>query len=115
MDRLHPGQIVGEKGRDDQLQEHTRAGMEQPQQARHGKAAPRPLLRRLAEGGLQGRGIGHGTSRAIDQKRAMALPPPFVQGGALHRAAEALEQEVKEAQRESGTSLTVGRRTEPQA
>ena len=31
MDRLHPGQIVGEEGRDDQLQEHTRARMEQPQ------------------------------------------------------------------------------------
>jgi hypothetical protein len=37
----------------------------------------------------------------------MAMPPPFVQGGALHGAAEALEQQVKEAQREFGTSLTV--------
>ena len=115
MDRLHPGQIVGEEGRDDQLQEHTGARMEQPQESRHGKAAPRPLLRRLAEGRLQGRGIGHGASRAIDEKRAMAMPPPFVQGGSLHRAAEALEEEVKEAQRESGARLTVGRRTEPQA
>ena len=115
MDHLHPGKIVGKKGRDDQLEEHTRAGMEQAQQARHGKAAPGPLLCRLAECSLQGRGIGHGTSRAIDQKRAMALPPPFVQGGALYRTAEALEQKIKEAPREFGTSLTVGRRTEPQA
>lgn len=44
----------------------------------------------------------------------MALPPPIVQGGSLHRAAEALE-EVKAAQRESGAGLTGDRRTEPQA
>ena len=115
MHRLHLGEIVGEEGRDDQLQEHPGARMEQPQEVRHGKAAPRPLLRRLAERLLQGRGIGHGAARAIDEKGAMAMPPPFVQGGALHRAAEALQEEVKEAQREFGAGLTVGRRTEPQA
>jgi hypothetical protein len=62
MDRLHLSQVVGEEGRDESLQEHTRARMEQPQQSRHGKATPRPLFGRLAEGGLQGRGIGHGAS-----------------------------------------------------
>ena len=45
----------------------------------------------------------------------MALPPPFVQGGSLHLAAEALKEENKETRREFGTGLTVGRRTEPQA
>ena len=40
----------------------------------------------------------------------MAMPPPVVQGGSLHGAAEALQEEVKEAQRESGAGLTVGRR-----
>jgi hypothetical protein len=30
MDRLHPGQIVGEKGRDDPRQDHPSARMEQP-------------------------------------------------------------------------------------
>jgi hypothetical protein len=53
--------------------------------------------------------------RAIDEKRAMAVPPPFVQCGSLHRAAETLEEEGEEAQREYGTSLTVGRRTALQA
>ena len=100
MDRLHPGEIVGQKGRDDQLEEHTRAGMAQAQQARHGNATPGPLFRRLPERLLQGRSVRHGTSRAIDQTRAMALPPPFVQGGALYRTAEALEQKGKEAPRE---------------
>src|SRR6266511_3877540 len=45
----------------------------------------------------------------------MTMPPPFVHGGSLHRAAEALQEEVKEAQWESSASLTVRRRTEPQA
>ena len=35
MDRLHPGEIVDEKRRDDQLQEHTSARMEQPDLAAH--------------------------------------------------------------------------------
>src|ERR671924_1339863 len=107
MDHLHPDKIVGEEGRDDQLQEHTGARLEEPQEPSDGKAAPRPLLRRLAERVLSGRGIRHGASRAIDEKGAMTLPPPFVQGGSLHRAAEALEQEGEEVQREFGTSLTV--------
>jgi hypothetical protein len=76
MDRLPPGEIVGEEGRDHQLQEHTGARMEQPQEPGDRKAAPRPLLCWLAERVLSGRGSGHGTSRAIDEKRAMALPPP---------------------------------------
>jgi len=96
MDRLHPGQIVGEEGRDHQLEAHTGARMEQPQQPRPGEAAPRPLLRWLAERVLEGRGIGHGAARAIDEKRAMTMPPPFVQGGSLYGAAEALEAEGEE-------------------
>jgi hypothetical protein len=52
MDRLHLSEIVGEKGRVRQLQEHTGAGMKQPQEPRDRKAAPTSLLRRLAEGTL---------------------------------------------------------------
>jgi hypothetical protein len=40
---------MGEEGRDHQLQEESGARVEQPQQPYHGKAAPRPLHRRLAE------------------------------------------------------------------
>ena len=112
---LHLGEIVSQEGRDDQLQEHPSARMEQPQEVGHGKAAPRPLHGRLAEGVLEGRRIGHGAARAVGEKRAMAMPSPFVQGGPLHRAAETLEEESEEAQRESGAGLTVRRRTEPQA
>jgi hypothetical protein len=96
MDRVHLGEIVGEEGRDHKLEEHTGAGMEEPQQPGDGKAAPRPLLRRLAERFLEGGRIGHGASRAIDEKGAMAMPPPFVHGGWLHSTAEALEEEGEE-------------------
>lgn len=43
MHRLHVGQVVGEEGCDDQLEEHSGAGMEQAQEVCHGKTAPRPL------------------------------------------------------------------------
>jgi hypothetical protein len=90
MHRLYLSQVVGEERRDYQLEEHIAAGMEQPQEPGDRKAAPRPLLRRLAKRLLSGRSIGHGASRAIDQTGAMAMPSPFVQGGSLHRTAEAL-------------------------
>ena len=89
--------------------------MAQPQEPGHREAAPRSLLRRLAEGCLEGWGIRHGAARAIDEKGAMALPSPLVQGGSLHRSSEALEEESEKASREFGTGLTVDRRTEPQA
>jgi hypothetical protein len=43
------------------------------------------------------------------------MPPPIVQGRALHGAAEARQEEGKEAQWESGPSLTGGRRRDPSA
>jgi hypothetical protein len=45
----------------------------------------------------------------------MTMPPPFIQGGSRHRAAEALQEAVKEAYRESGTGVTGGRRPEAHA
>jgi hypothetical protein len=49
MDRLSPGQVMGEEGRDDELQEHPGARLEQPQEPGHGEAAPGPLPYRRAE------------------------------------------------------------------
>jgi hypothetical protein len=115
MHGRHLSQVVGAERRDHQLEEHPAAGMEEPQAPGDGNAAPRPLLRRLAKRRLSGGRSGHGASRAIAQEGAVAMPLPFVHGGALHRAAEALQEEVKEASRESGTGLTGGRRAEPSA
>jgi hypothetical protein len=115
MDGLHVGKIMGEEGCHDELQEESGVGMAQPQQPRHGDAAPRPLHRRLAEHFLEGRSIGHRASRAIDETGAMARPPPFTRDGGLHGGREALQEEGKEAQREPRAGLAVCRRTEPQA
>jgi len=45
----------------------------------------------------------------------MTVPPSFMQGGSLHGTAEALQEEVKKADRESGPGLTGGRRREAHA
>jgi hypothetical protein len=106
---------MGAEGRDHQLEEHPGVGMAQPQQPGDGKATPRPWLRRLATCFLSGRGLRPRAPRALDETGAMALPPPFVQGGWLPSAAEALQEAGEEVERQFGTSLTVGRRTAPQA
>ena len=84
VDRLHPGEIVGEQGRDDQLEERPSARMKEPQQVCHGNAAPWPLHIRLAERLLQGWGIRHRAARAIDEEGEMHRPPPVVHGVARH-------------------------------
>jgi hypothetical protein len=84
------GEIMGEEGRDDQLQEPTGARREEPQEVGHGKAAPRPLRRRLAERVLEGRGIGQRAARALDEHGPMTMPPPVVHGKSLHGTADAL-------------------------
>jgi hypothetical protein len=89
--------------------------MKESQQPCHGKATPQPLHVRLAKGVLEGRRIGHGAACAIDKEGAMTRPPPVVRGRSQHRAAEALQQEVKETQRESGAGLAGGRRAAPYA
>jgi hypothetical protein len=45
----------------------------------------------------------------------MAMPPPGVQGGSLHRSSEALEEERDEAPRECGAGWTGGCRAAPHA
>jgi hypothetical protein len=89
------GEIVSQEGRDHQLQEESPARMEQPQEVRHGKATPRPLLCRLAERVLEGGNIGHRAAQAIAENGTMTMPPLFVQGGSLYGTAEALSEEVK--------------------
>ena len=69
VDRLPVGQIVREQGRDHKLEEESGAGMEEPQEPRHGNAAPRPLHVRLAEGILSRRGTRAWSSLSHRQGR----------------------------------------------
>jgi hypothetical protein len=66
--------------------------MEQCQQARHGKATAGLLFPRLAELLLQHGRIGHGTPRAIDEKGAMPMPAPVLQGCRPDRLAHAFHE-----------------------
>jgi hypothetical protein len=56
MHRLHVGQVMGEQGRHDPLQEDPGARMAQPQKLRQGNAAPRARRRRRADSSLEHRG-----------------------------------------------------------
>jgi hypothetical protein len=104
---------MGQEGRDHPREAYPGARLEPPQPARHGHAAPRSRLRRLAERVREGRRLGPRTARALDGDGALPMPSPAVHGGALHGAAEALQQAGKDASREAGPGVTVGRRREP--
>ena len=97
MDRLPLGEVVREEGRHHQLQAQARAGMQQPQEPRHGNVTPRPRDRWLPKGLLSSRGSRHGASRALPEQRAMAMPSAFGREPGRQRAAEALAEQVKEA------------------
>ena len=95
-----PGRDRGEEGCDHPRQAHTGARLEEPQEVRHG--TPHPGRGSVDWPKASWRQEYRGSSsRAIDENGAMTMPPPVVQGGSLHGAAEALEEEVKEAYRES--------------
>jgi hypothetical protein len=111
----HLGEIVGEEGCDDPLQEHTGARLEEPPEVGHGAAAPRPRRRRWAEGVLEGRGSRPRAPRALAATGTRAMPSPVVQGGALHRSAEARSEASAEAQWECRAGWTVGGRAAPHA
>jgi hypothetical protein len=61
MDVLHARQVMRAQGRDHQLPEKSRLGMEEREQMRDRKAAAGALLGRLAKLLLQSRRIGHRT------------------------------------------------------
>src|SRR5215468_11653785 len=82
--------------------------MKQRQQVRDGETTPGELFARLAKMLLQGGGIGHGKTRAIDPKGAMAQPASLIKRCVLHRLAYGAEQLLKHQKREPHTRLTIG-------
>ena len=103
------GEIVREAGGDHALQEEPGARRAEPQEPRHGTAAPGPLHVGLAARLLEGRGIGPGAARAIDHQGAMAVPPPVVGHVGPHGSAHAGSSEAKAVEGECRAGLTVGR------
>ena len=72
LDRL--GHIVGSQRCGQHLGNHARAGVQQHQPVRRGKAAAYFLPARLAEVGLQFGRIGHRKARSIDMEYAVTEP-----------------------------------------
>src|SRR5262249_45243458 len=82
--------------------------MKQRQQVRHGETTPRELLAGLAKMLLQGGGIGHGKTRAIGPKGAMAQPAPLIKGFVLQSVTHGAEKLLEHRQRELHARLTIG-------
>jgi hypothetical protein len=57
---------------------------------------------------LQGGGIGHGKTRAIDPKGAMAQPAPLIERLVLQSVAHGAEQLLEHGERELHACLTIG-------
>src|SRR5712691_70417 len=84
--------------------------MKQRHQVSHGEATPWELFAGLAKMLVQGRGIGHGKTRAIDPKGAMAQPAPLIEGLVLQSVAHGAEKLLKHWERELHACLTIGGR-----
>ena len=82
--------------------------MKQCQQVRNGETTPGELLTGLAKMLLQGGGIGHGKTRAIDPKGAMAQPAPLIELCVLQSMAHGTEQLLEHRERELHARLTIG-------
>ena len=98
------GRSWAKAGRDHELQEHPGPRMDPPQLSRPGKAGLWPLLCWLADAS-GGSGYRAWNIQSHRRERAMALPPPVVQGGSLHGATETLEDASEEAQGEVWPAL----------
>src|SRR5512132_2098393 len=82
--------------------------MKQRQQVRNGETTPGELFAGLAKMLLQGRGIGHGKTRTIDPKGAMAQPAPLIEGVVLQSVAHGAEKLLEHRERELHARLTIG-------
>ena len=82
--------------------------MKQRQKVRHGETTPWKLFAGLAKMLLQGGGIGHGKTRAIDPKGAMAQPASLIKGLVLQSVAHGAEQLLEHGERELHACLTIG-------
>src|SRR6516165_2332799 len=82
--------------------------MKQRQEVRHGETTPGELLAGLAKMLLQGGGIGHGKTRAIGPKGAMAQPAPLIKGFVLQTLAHGAEELLEHRERELHARLTIG-------
>src|SRR5712692_5503864 len=82
--------------------------MKQRQQVRNGETTTWELFAGLAKMLLQCGGIGHGKTRAIDPKGAMAQPASLIEGFVLQSVAHGAEKLLEHRERELHARLTIG-------
>ena len=107
---MQPGglsHVVRPQRRGQDFQKKARAGVEQSQHMRHGKAAADALAARLTEFLLELRRIGHAEGRAVDVKGAMAAPAAGVVESRTQGGADALQQGLQHRQRQTAWRFTI--------
>ena len=97
--------VVRPQRRGQDFQKKARAGVEQSQHMRHGKAAADALAAGLTEFLLELRRIGHAEGRAVDVKGAMAAPAAGVVEGRTQGGADASQQGLQHRQRQTASRL----------
>ena len=99
-------EIMGAQGSRQYLKDQPSPRMKQRQQVRNGQTTPWELFAGLAKMLLQGGGIGHGKTRAIAPKGAMAQPAPLLERFVSQSVAHGAEQLCEHREREPHTRLT---------
>ncbi|MEE9149926.1 MAG: hypothetical protein V3U27_21320, partial [Candidatus Tectomicrobia bacterium] len=101
--RMEPddlGEIRRTQGGRQYFQDHTGAGMQQRHAMGNGKTAPRLLAPGLATMLVELGGIGHGKTRAIGPKGAIAQPASFLEGLVVHVVTHPPEKPLEDRERE---------------
>lgn len=106
MERRHLGHVVGVPGRDEHLQQETRAGMQQSEQVGHGESTPRALSAGVAKILWQYWHLGPRETGPIDQEGPVAPPPPLIVGRLLADGGRPTQQLLPDDKRQPGTGLT---------
>jgi hypothetical protein len=102
------GEVRGPQRCRGDLQEQAGPGMEQRQQVGHREATPHGLIAGLTEAGLQGRRVGHGERRAVDQEGAMAAPAADGLGVGDHGSDHLAKDGLEDGQGEPGAGHAEG-------
>jgi hypothetical protein len=93
----------------ERLPQQPRAGVKQRHQVGDGKAATGLGLARLAEVGLQLRGVRHREAAAVAQESAVPEPEPLLVGVGVQGSPGVLQQTVEDGQRQPGAGLAESR------
>jgi hypothetical protein len=111
MHLAHMGHVVRVARRGHNLEQEACARMKQGKEMPDRKPPPRLLPWRIAAGGVQLRGIGHGKTGPIDQEGPVAVPAAFLLGHLIQGATDPSPHLLPDRQRKPAAGLAKGRRS----